>query len=346
VAFPRLDHPIVAAPMAGGPSTPELVAAVSDAGGLGFLPAGYATPDAVTDSIEAIRERTGRPFGLNLFVPSEPEVDAAAVEAYRVRLEPDARRLGVSLGEPRWSDDWFDEKLELVLGARPAVVSTTFGLPGPDAIGAFHERDIAVWATITSPAEAILARDAGVDALIVQGAEAGGHRGAFVDGDEEPVALLPLLRLVAAASDLPLVAAGGIADGAAVAAVLAAGARAAQIGTAFLLSPEAGTSEVQRQALRRTNPTRLTRAFTGRRARGLMNRFVVDHSAAAPAAYPHVHHLTAPLRAQARAAGDAGAVNLWAGQAYRLAESVPAAELVRRWSADARRALTAAEEAL
>jgi nitronate monooxygenase len=143
-----------------------------------------------------------------------------------------------------------------------------------------------------------------------------------------------------------LVASGGIADGAGVAAVLAAGARAAQIGTAFMRCPEAGTSDVHRQALARTGPTRLTRAFTGRRARGIVNSFMREHDREAPAAYPHVHHLTAPLRAAARAAGDAGSVNLWAGQAHPLATERPAAELVRRWSEDARAALEQARQEL
>ena len=193
---------------------------------------------------------------------------------------------------------------------------------------------------MTEVDEALLAARAGADALIVQGVEAGGHRGSFEDADGRgEIALLPLLRLLAGASELPLIASGGIADGAAVAAVLAAGARAAQIGTAFMRCPEAATSDPHRDALTRPSPTALTRAFSGRRARGIVNAFMRDHGAHAPAAYPHVHHLTAPLRAAARRAGDAEAINLWAGQAYPLAEARPAGELVSRWSADARVAI-------
>jgi nitronate monooxygenase len=206
-----------------------------------------------------------------------------------------------------------------------------------------HDAGSEVWVTVTTAAEAAMAAVVGADALVVQGGEAGGHRGGFTDTDDA-VALLPLLQLVTAVTDLPLVAAGGIATGAAVASVLAAGARAAAVGTAFLRCPEAGTSAVQRTALQTAEPTALTRAFTGRTARGIRNRFLTAHAADAPSAYPEVHYLTAPMRQAARAAGDPSLVNLWAGQAYPLGEEVPAAELVRRLHDDARKALRAAAE--
>ena len=197
-----------------------------------------------------------------------------------------------------------------------------------------------MWVTVTEVNEALLASQAGADALVVQGAEAGGHRGGFEDADGRgEVALLPLLRLVARACELPLIASGGIADGAGVAAVLAAGARAAQIGTAFMRCPEAATSGAHRDALSAPTPTAITRAFSGRRARGIVNAFMRDHDGQALPAYPHINQLTAPLRAAARSAGDADAINLWAGQAHTLAEDRPAAELVEQWSAEARAAL-------
>jgi nitronate monooxygenase len=181
------------------------------------------------------------------------------------------------------------------------------------------------------------------DALVVQGTEAGGHRGGLDDASD--LSLLPLLRLVARETDLPLVAAGGIGDGASVAAVLAGGATAAQVGTAFLRAPEAKTSAAHRAALAGAGATAITRAFTGRRARGIVNEFMRAHPDA-PAAYPQIHQLTAPLRAAARAAGDTQAINLWAGQAYPLAEDLPAADLVRKLSTDARAALSAASKRL
>jgi nitronate monooxygenase len=333
--LPRLRHPIVLAPLAGGPSTPELAAAVSGAGGLGFLAAGYRAADEVRLEIARVRELTSAPFGVNLFLVRKTAVDERAVAAYAQRL---ATRWPV--GTPRFDDDAFGAKLDLVAEVRPAVVSFTFGCPTADVVTRLHDRGVSVWVTVTEADEAEEATAIGADALVLQGVEAGGHRTTWVDVDGRgEVALLPLLGLVRRAVDLPLVASGGIADGSGVAAVLAAGAAAAQVGTAFLRCPEAGTSEAHRRALAGSARTALTRAFTGRRARGIVNRFMLDNDRYAPAAYPHVHHLTTPLRAAARRAGDGDAINLWAGQAYALAEAAPAAELVERWSADARAAL-------
>ena len=191
-----------------------------------------------------------------------------------------------------------------------------------------------MWVTVTSPAEAAIALAAGVDALVLQGAEAGGHQGSFGRHDDEPVSVLTLLQVVAAMTERPLIAAGGIATAAGIATVLRAGASAAQVGSALMLAPEAGTSEPHRQALRGDAPTRLTRAFTGRPARGIVNRFMLEHDGLAPAAYPEIHFLTAPLRAKARALGDADGINLWAGQAYGLAVEAPAGAIIERWHVD------------
>jgi nitronate monooxygenase len=194
--------------------------------------------------------------------------------------------------------------------------------------------------TVTDVDEARVAAQAGADALVVQGVEAGGHRAAFVDRDDRAdYGLLPLLALVSAQVDLPLVATGAIATGATVAAVLVAGAAAAQVGTAFMRCPEAGTSPAHRAALQSTRATGLTRAFSGRLARGIVNRLQAEHTSAAPIAYPEVHHLTAPLRAHGRSVGDPDLVNLWAGQAHELAQDAPAAEVVARLERDARMAL-------
>jgi nitronate monooxygenase len=330
--------PIVGAPLAGGPSTPALAAAVCEGGGLGFVAAGYRQASAVAAEIAEVRRLTQRPFGVNVFFPTRLAVDDAAIAASAARLAVEAERYGVGCGEPRWSDDDWDAKLALVARERPAVASFTFGCPAADLVSALRGEGIAVWCTVTSPAEARAAAAAGVDALVVQGAEAGGHQSSFGDCDDEPTGLLSLLQLVRSTTVLPLVAAGGIATGHALAAALAAGASAAQIGSALMLTLEAGTSDVHRAAFAEDAPTTLTRAFTGRRARGIVNRFLRDHDAAAPRGYPQVHYLTAPLRAAARAAGDADGVNLWAGQAYRLAQAAPAAELIERWGAEARTA--------
>ena len=333
-----LEIPIVGAPLAGGPSTPSLAAAVSTAGGLGFVAAGYKTAADVADEIDAVGAASERPFGVNLFFPTRLKADADAIATYVESLAGEAARYGVACGEPRWSDDEWDAKLDVVADKRPAVVSFTFGCPDRVVVDELRRKGIHVWCTVTSPAEAGVAAAAGVDALVVQGAEAGGHQASFEDDDKAPIALLPLLQLVRRAGALPLIAAGGIATGAGIAAALSAGAVAAQIGTALLLTPEAGTSAPHRAALGADGSTALTRAFTGRRARGIVNRFMRDHDAAAPKAYPQIHYATAPLRVAARAAGDADGINLWAGQAYRLAEPAPAAELVARWAHEARAA--------
>jgi nitronate monooxygenase len=331
-----LSIPIVGAPLSGGPSTPALAVAVCEGGGLGFLAAGYKTASNVAAEIAEVRRRTERPFGVNVFFPTSLAVDEAAIERYAERLEVEAERYGVACGEPRWSDDEWDAKLELVARERPAVVSFAFGCPDAAVVASLRAEGIAVWCTVTSAAEATVATTARVDALVVQGAEAGGHQSSFTDADTAPVGLLPLLQLVGSVTDAPLIGAGGIATGRGVAAALTAGASAAQIGSALMLTPEAGTSDAQRVAFAEDAPTALTRAFSGRRARGIVNRFMRDHDIAAPKGYPQVHYLTAPLRAAARAAGDSDGINLWAGQAYRLARAAPATELVERWGAEAR----------
>jgi nitronate monooxygenase len=232
------------------------------------------------------------------------------------------------------------------------VVSFTFGCPTRAAVMSLKQYVSDVVVTVTSAVEARLADDAGADAVCVQGPEAGGHRGTFVNPDQlgsvDDVGLLPLLRRISAITDLPLIATGGLSGGRDVAAVLAAGARAAQLGTVFLACPESGAHPLHKAALTDGSypGTALTRAFTGRPARGLVNRFMLDHSADAPAAYPHLHRLTRGLRAAAAAAGDPAAMSLWAGQGHPFAREVPAAELTRELAAEARAALADATRRL
>jgi nitronate monooxygenase len=335
----RLDHPIVQAPLAGGPSTPALAAAVSEAGGLGFLAAGYKGIDAVRADLEALRGLTRRPFGLNVFAPPAGAADPDSLRAYAAALERESERRGVPLGTPRRDDDGWEEKLALAAAERIAVVSFTFGCPPAAAIERLHAAGAEVWVTVTTPGEARLAVEAGADALVVQGAEAGGHRGGFDEVAGAELGLLAALQLIGAEVELPLVATGGVTTGRGIAAALAAGAAAAQLGTAFMRTPEAGTSPAHREALVTGERTALTRAFTGRTARGIVNRFLREHSGEAPDAYPEVHHLTAPLRTAAREQGDAEGFHLWAGQAHRLAEALPAGELVGRLAAEAAAAL-------
>ncbi len=334
-----LAVPIIQAPMAGGPSTPALAGAVGRAGGLGFLAAGYLTASRLQEEIFTTRSQADR-FGVNVFVDGSRPADPAGVQSFATRLHVEAERAGVELGQPRFDDDGFEGKIDILRREPVAVVSFTFGIPPAPVIEQLRAAGSEVWLTITSPHEAHQAASAGADALIVQGIEAGGHRAVFVDdSSQSDLTLLAALQLVQAEVDLPLIAAGSIMTGRALAAALVAGASAAQIGTAYLQTPEAGTSDVQRVATATDKPTVLTRAFSGRLARGISNRFHTEYGSEAPNAYPEVHHLTSPLRAHGRTVGDPDLINLWAGQAHRLVQALPAEEVTLRLAQDARDAV-------
>jgi len=342
VILDTLDIPIVLAPLAGGPATVELAVAVSEAGGLGFLATGYRSAADVREQVRCFRASSARPFGVNVFTPPASASTREAFGEYVALLRREAERAGVSLGQPRFDDDDWSAKLAALSELKVPVVSFVFGCPPAEILAGVRATGASVWVTITSPDEARLAEDAGADALVVQGYEAGGHRASFSDGDEAPYGLLSLLQLVAARARVPLVAAGGIASGGGVAAALAAGARAAQIGTAFMRCPEAGTAAVHRAALATAAPTAITRVFSGKPARGIVNRFMREYDAFAPAAYPEIHHVTAPLRHAARQSGNPDLVNLWAGQAHELGSEEPAAAVARRLADEARDAVCAA----
>lgn len=325
------ERPIVQAPMAGGTTTPALVAAVSAAGGLGSLPAGYLTADALGARIDEVRGLGARTFAVNLFAPSSsrsPECDDA-LAAYRSVLAADAHRLAVEVGPARYDDDDWDAKVDLLVEARVPVVSFTFGCPSEEVLTRLRTAGSATVVTVTTVAEARTAVARGADGVCAQGVEAGGHRATFDPEHAHDRPLAELLPDVVRAVDVPVIAAGGIMDGADVAAALSSGAVAAQSGTAFLRCPESGAQPVHKAAL--TDPdfteTSLTCAFTGRPARGLTNRFILDHSDA-PCAYPQVHHMTKPLRAAATRAADPEGMALWAGTGFRRARELPAGELV------------------
>jgi nitronate monooxygenase len=327
----ELKAPVLVAPMAGGPSTPELAAAGSDAGGLGFVAAGYLTADVFAGKIQAAQKLTSGPVGANLFVPQPSAGTPAAIDAYARTLAGEAQRYGVDLGRPRFDDDDWDAKIEVLLDLRPAVASFTFGLPSAEQRRRLTDAGITTAGTVTTLAEAQLAADVGVDVLVAQGPSAGGHRGTFdatAAPSEQP--LDELLAAIIARLDIPVVAAGGLVTAADIERVQQAGAVAAQLGTAFLLADEAGSSPVHRAALSdpKFTETVVTRAFSGRYARGLRNRFVVEHESDAPFGYPEVHYLTSPVRKAAVAAGDPEAVNVWAGTGFRHARSGPVAEII------------------
>ncbi len=325
-----LPVPIVGAPMAGGPSTPELTAAISDAGGFGILAGAYLSPDGLREQIARVRARTSAPFGVNLFVPEQIPFDAEAFATFRSRLLPLAQRFGAELPETvDYTDDRFDEKVAVLLDDPVAAVSFTFGAPDREVFAAFTERDVLTITTVTSPGEAEVAVAAGSTALCAQGVEAGGHRSTFHILDDDPeLGALELLAAVAG-TGVPVIGAGGVSGPGDVAAMLAAGAVAVQVGTLFLRTPEAGTRPAHRAAL--TDPqftaTQTTRAYSGRLARALVNRYLREHDASAPAIYPQINALTGPLRRAA--ADDPEAINLWAGTGWRGAREQSAAEVVR-----------------
>jgi nitronate monooxygenase len=333
----EIEHPILQAPMASA-ATPELAAAVSEAGGLGAPGSAMLPVDELRRQAGELRELTDRPFQLNFFCHERPEIGDEVAARAREYFAPLYDELG--LGEPPQPSappiDFDDARLEALLELRPPVVSFHFGLPPPKALAAIRDAGLRVLATATTVAEARHLEQHGVDAVVAQGAEAGGHRGSFlVEGDDGPVGTLALVPQVVDAVDVPVIAAGGIADGRGLAAVLALGAGAAQIGTAFLPCPESGIAAAYREALRdaEADATLLTRSVSGRPARALRNRLASELSGVLP--YPAQLSLTLPLR---EASGPAFQP-MWSGQAAALAREAPAAEVVGTIARDAERIL-------
>lgn len=323
--------PIVAAPMAGGPTTVPFALAVARGGGFPFLAAGYLTTESLQGQIDQVRAK-GHDFGVNLFVPGRSAVEVGSFAQYAARLQREADPYGLVLDpEPVVDDDLWPAKLALLLADPVPVVSLTFGLPSPRDIADLRRAGSTVLASVTTPAEAREAEAAGVDGLIVQGPAAGGHSATFDPNrhlsDDRTAAVVGAVK---AQTRLPIVAGGGVDGPEAVAELLAAGAESVAVGTVLLLADEAGTSASYRTALAdpRFTETVLTRAFTGRPARALRNGFIDRHQEAAPDGYPAVHHLTRALRRAAADAGDTDRLHLWAGTGWRSARAEPAGVLI------------------
>lgn len=328
--FAELEIPLVGAPMAGGPSTPQLAAAVSNAGGLGMLAAGYLNADQLAEQVQQTRELTNRSFGVNLFCSANhndnPVNAEALLQDYRLALAPLGKQYGLDLlNYELVLPDHFHSLLDWLLANPVPVVTFTFGCPSAENVERLQTVNTCVGVTITNQQDAAFAAQAGVDFLCVQGPDAGGHQSTFRVQDE--VNQLPLSQLVPAVqavTNLPLVAGGGVGSNQDVRSLLALGVEAVQVGTLLLLSDEAGTSQAHRDALQSgIADTRLTRAFTGRPARAIVNDFVTEFDTLAPAVYPHMHYLTAPLRAKAKDAGAWQHVNAWAGTRFSQAKIQP-----------------------
>lgn len=342
----RIDVPILLAPMA-GTGLSDLAIAVAEAGGLGSLPTALLAPDQVRGELEKFRRHTTRPINLNFFCHAPPAADPAREAAWRARLAPYYRELGLDPDAPvkAASRAPFDDALcRLVEDLRPEVVSFHFGLPEPALLARVRATGAVILSSATTVEEARWLEARGCDAIIAQGAEAGGHRGMFLGGD--PLAAcagqpgtMALVPQVADAVKVPVIAAGGIADARGIVAAFALGAAAVQIGTAYLFCPEARISGPHRAALRqaRDDATALTNVFTGRPARGLVNRAVRELGPLTPdaPAFPLAGSALAPLRARAEAQGSGEFGPLWAGQAAPLGRELPAAELTRALAAEA-----------
>ncbi|MFC5404169.1 NAD(P)H-dependent flavin oxidoreductase [Cohnella soli] len=335
----NIRHPIFQAPMAGGPTTPDLVAAVSNAGGIGNLGAGYLTPEQLRGAIQKIRELTDQPFGVNLFVPEQPEVSEQTEEAVAQMTEYLNKyrdKLGIVQNPSikKFSES-FEEQVQVLLEEKIPVFSFTFGIPSLDVIHAMQQQGTVVIGTATTVEEANHLEAAGVNAIVAQGCEAGGHRGTFLKSvSESLIGTMALVPQIVDHVSVPVIASGGIMDGRGLVASLALGAAAVQMGTAFLACPESGAHETYKQKILASNEdsTEITLAYSGKAARGIRTAFMNDmqqYPGEIPA-YPIQNALTRDIRQAAAKANDSQYMSLWAGQGVRLANDQSAAAIVKQ----------------
>ncbi len=327
-----IEYPIIKAPMAGGADSPALVAAASEAGGMGFIGGAYLSPQQLATDCAAIRSLTDKPFGVNLFVPETPPAYPSNTRGAVTALTPFCQALAIPA--PVLSHDQgqsFDQQLAVVLDSGASALSFTFGLLPESAMLAARQAGLTLIGTATSTEEACLLEQSGVDIIIAQGSEAGGHRGGFSNSNPM-IGTLALVAQISAAVSLTVIAAGGIMNGQGVRAAIQLGASAAQLGTAFLTCPEANIPASYKQAIfsSKAEQTRLTRAFSGRYARGIINPMMeaLDAQPDAILPFPWQNSLTRPLRSAAAQANNADYLSLWAGQGLELARQLSAAQLM------------------
>ncbi len=330
-----IEHPLLQAPMA-GVTSPQMAIAASEAGGLGAIAAAMLTPEGTRQELQMVKQGTARPFNINFFAHKPPTADAQRDARWRQRLASYYAELGVPVDAKGPSRAAFDAAMcDLVIEYAPRVASFHFGLPDRGLVARLKAARILILSSATTAEEARWLEGEGADAVIAQGAEAGGHRGMFLSDDiARQAGTMALVPQVVDAVKIPVIAAGGIGDGRGIAAALALGAAGAQIGTAFMLTPEAKTSALHRAALKQANDnsTVLTNVFTGRPARGIVNRIIREigpMSADAPA-FPLAAEATQPLRGPAESKGSTDFTSLWSGQAPTLAREMPVGEMMAK----------------
>ncbi|MQR97160.1 nitronate monooxygenase [Fictibacillus phosphorivorans] len=332
----NIKYPIIQAGMAGGPTTPELIAEVSEAGALGTLGAGYLAPQQIKSALESIQKLTRSPIAVNLFLPETTDMDKDTILAMQQQLNTYRKKLGIpEVHNIPKTENLFAKQLATVIEAGVKIVSFTFDAPSKRLVEKLHASEIIVIATATSVEEAIHLESNGVDLIVAQGAEAGGHRGAFLSGGSESmIGTMALIPQVVDAVSCPVVAAGGIMDGRGMAAALTLGASAVQLGTAFLTVKESGANSIHKETIltSRDTDTKITRVFSGKSARGFKNEMMIDLERTVRddvPPYPLQHFLTSDIRKEAAIQGDKEMMSMWAGQASSLARESYASELVR-----------------
>lgn len=332
----KIEYPILQAPMAGGPTTPDLVASVSNAGGLGSLGAGYLSPEQIRNAIREIKKRTDRPFAVNLFVPEQPSTPEDTIAEMNSYLNKHRLEIGIAPNTsiPKFAE-WFEEQLQVVLEENITVFSFTFGIPSPGIIKSMKQKGILIAGTATTVDEAIALEAAGVDAVVAQGSEAGGHRGSFLTNSADTlIGTMALVPQIVDHVSVPVIASGGIMDGRGLVASLALGASAIQMGTAFLASIESGAHAVYKQRILSSNEdsTEVTKIYSGKAARGIFTGFMKDmrcYEGTIPD-YPIQNALTRDIRQAASKVSNPEYMSLWAGQGLRLAQDHAAAEIVKQ----------------
>ncbi|MFG6117582.1 NAD(P)H-dependent flavin oxidoreductase [Halobacillus sp. MO56] len=336
----NIEFPIIQAGMAGGVTTPELVAAISNAGGLGTIGAGYMTAEDLQTAIQETKKRTDKPFGVNVFVPEEVHVAKADISFANELLRSFHEELQIEpTEEVSYSSSTFQKQLDVIVEENVPVCSFTFGVPTEKVISRLKSHQIRLIGTATTVKEAIINEDAGIELVVAQGSEAGGHRGTFAASFEQgTVGTMSLIQRTAARVSIPVIAAGGIMDARGFVAATKLGAKGVQMGTAFLTSPESGAKPLHKQAILESSgdDTVLTRSFSGKPARGIENAFIRQmrqHEQALPP-YPIMNTLTKTLRKAAAAQNKPEYLSLWAGQNASLSRELPAGQLIQQMVED------------